>query len=523
MLEDYNPIFGKNVIETLSEGMYDNPLFLFREYVQNSADAIDAAEKCGILKSGEGEIIININGNEREISFVDNGTGITKDNVARMLANVGDSQKDRKLNKGFRGIGRLGGLGYCRKVRFETSSKDENIKTILEWDAKLLHEILADKDVHINASDLIRKITTIKYVPCENSSHFFSVTMIGINDNNSELLNEDEVRRYLSMVAPVPFDYVKFMFKEEISKFLLEKNLPEPQTYNLFLNGNQIFKGYESPLKIDGNKDIEILGVECHPIKSEDRILGWYWFCITSYDGVLPQKCWQRCIRLRKSNIQIGEADCISNHSKRGISLWREERSNNYFIGEVHALDDDLIPNSRRDYFNQDDACRRFEAALTEEFEGLYDLYRYASVLRNKNKTISSANQAEKEFIDKEQSGGFYNNQDRETEKEKLEKLKSQVPAAQKAIDHIRKKSETNPALDKIVKKFDSVMVSTPLSNNKIDLIENKKQGPKKGFIKDKLSRDERRVLRKVFEVIDSLLPEDNAKLIHDAILKKFS
>ena len=64
MLEDYNPIFGKNVIETLSEGMYDNPLFLFREYVQNSADAIDAAEKCGILKSGEGEIIININGNE---------------------------------------------------------------------------------------------------------------------------------------------------------------------------------------------------------------------------------------------------------------------------------------------------------------------------------------------------------------------------------------------------------------------------------------------------------------------------
>ena len=40
---EHNPIFGKNVIETLSEGMYDNPLFLFREYVQNSADAIDSA------------------------------------------------------------------------------------------------------------------------------------------------------------------------------------------------------------------------------------------------------------------------------------------------------------------------------------------------------------------------------------------------------------------------------------------------------------------------------------------------
>lgn len=523
MLEEHNPVFGKNVIETLSEGMYDNPLFLFREYVQNSADAIDEAEKCGILKNGEGEIIININGNDREISFEDNGTGISKDNVARMLANVGDSQKDRKLNKGFRGIGRLGGLGYCKKVRFETFAKHENIKTILEWDANMLHEILADKDAHIHAGDLIKKITTIKYVACDISSHFFKVSMIEINDNNDELLDTDEVRKYLSMVAPVPFDYEKFMFKEEISKFLAENKLPEPQTYNLFLNGDQVYKGYESPLKIEGAKDVEILGVECRTIRLEDIILGWYWFCITSYEGVLPTKCWQRCLRLRKSNIQIGEADCISNHPKRGISLWREERSNNYFIGEVHVLDADLIPNSRRDYFNQDDACRRFEAALAEEFEGLYDLYRYASVLRNRSKAISSANQAEKEFIDKDQTGGFYNNQDRTTEKEKLEKLKSQVPAAQKTIDNIRKKSKTNSALGKLVEKFDSEVKPVSIPSNSTNTLENQSQRKKNGFIKDKLSRDERRVLRKVFEVINSLLPEAQAKLLCDAIVKKFA
>ena len=56
MTLDHDPIFGKNVIETLSEGMYDNPLFLFREYVQNAADAIDAAERDGILKNGAGQI-----------------------------------------------------------------------------------------------------------------------------------------------------------------------------------------------------------------------------------------------------------------------------------------------------------------------------------------------------------------------------------------------------------------------------------------------------------------------------------
>jgi molecular chaperone HtpG len=54
MLKDHEPIFGKNVIETLSEGMYDNPLFLYREYVQNSADAIDAAVEAGVLEMDEG-------------------------------------------------------------------------------------------------------------------------------------------------------------------------------------------------------------------------------------------------------------------------------------------------------------------------------------------------------------------------------------------------------------------------------------------------------------------------------------
>ncbi len=60
MLKEHEPVFGKNVIETLSEGMYDNPLFLFREYIQNSADALDAALSTGIIEPNEGVIIISI-------------------------------------------------------------------------------------------------------------------------------------------------------------------------------------------------------------------------------------------------------------------------------------------------------------------------------------------------------------------------------------------------------------------------------------------------------------------------------
>ena len=65
MLKDHEPIFGKNVIETLSEGMYDNPLFLYREYVQNAADAIDAAVEAGVLEKDDGQIQITIDSNKR--------------------------------------------------------------------------------------------------------------------------------------------------------------------------------------------------------------------------------------------------------------------------------------------------------------------------------------------------------------------------------------------------------------------------------------------------------------------------
>ena len=36
-----SPVIGKYVLENLTVGMYDDPSCVFREYVQNSADAID--------------------------------------------------------------------------------------------------------------------------------------------------------------------------------------------------------------------------------------------------------------------------------------------------------------------------------------------------------------------------------------------------------------------------------------------------------------------------------------------------
>ena len=517
MTLDHDPIFGKNVIETLSEGMYDNPLFLYREYVQNAADAIDAAERDGILKNGAGQIEVMVDKEKRLISFEDNGTGIPKDSVKSMLANIGDSQKDRKIDKGFRGIGRLGGLGYCQKVRFETSFKGEKVKSIFEWDAKNLHEILADPAEKIHAGQLIRRITSTWEEKCEKDIHFFRVLLININPSCDELLDVEEVRRYLSMVAPVPFDYSKFPFVEKIEQFMREEDLPSLSEYRLHLNTEEVRKGYSSPLEIEGSKSIEFLDVVCRTLRDDSgKMVGWLWFGVSLFDGVLSKKCWQRALRLRKANIQIGESDCLAN-PRREQKLWREDRGNNYFLGEVHALDESLIPNSRRDYFNPDNSCRYFEQILKVEFQELHKLYHDASEVRSSFKTIHEAENAQKDFEEKDKIG-FYNQDERNKACEKLEIIQKKRVKAEKKLDKITEEL-TDPNIDykptmHILNKYSEKLKTKPI------VLPPKK--PCKKYTEQNIKQSVRDVLEKVFEVLYKMLPEEEANPIKNEIAKRF-
>ena len=113
---------GKDVIESLTLAMYVEPKFIFREYIQNSADQIDIAHEIGLIASkNDCKIEIQINKSERKITVTDNGTGVPALRVLPVLKNIAQGVKDRSKHKGFRGIGRLGGLAYCDKLIFETS------------------------------------------------------------------------------------------------------------------------------------------------------------------------------------------------------------------------------------------------------------------------------------------------------------------------------------------------------------------------------------------------------------------
>lgn len=98
---------GKDVIESLTLGMYEDCRFIYREYVQNAADQVDKAVADHLLEKGEEAIHIQIDPDERTITVEDNATGIPQHSVMPILRNVAHSTKQRGVDKGFRGIGRL--------------------------------------------------------------------------------------------------------------------------------------------------------------------------------------------------------------------------------------------------------------------------------------------------------------------------------------------------------------------------------------------------------------------------------
>ena len=76
MADIQKTIIGKDVIESLTLGMYEDCRFIYREYVQNAADQVDKAVAEGLMNKGEEHIQIEIDPEERSIIIEDNATGI---------------------------------------------------------------------------------------------------------------------------------------------------------------------------------------------------------------------------------------------------------------------------------------------------------------------------------------------------------------------------------------------------------------------------------------------------------------
>ena len=508
MMQDNSPQIGKDVIESLTLGMYEDSRFIFREYIQNSADQIDKARRSGLLSSNEEEIHILINSDEHSIIIEDNATGIERDKFIPILRNIAHSTKTRGEDKGFRGIGRLGGLGYCSKLRFESSYYGEDCKCVMTWDADLLKRIINDRFTKEEAVDVLRRVTETREYQENADAHYFRVILEGVT--SKELLDADNVREYLSMVAPVDIDS-RFLYRSEIHQFMRDNEL-SLDTYNIYINQEQIYKPYTNYIYEDlngGKKKVDdIIGVEFLLKKDKNGdIIYWGWYSLSQLNGQMKPKNIARGIRLRKENIQIGDEEICT----KFFTKTEDQRFSFYYFGEIHAISKGLIPNSRRDYFSESPECEEFERLIKQDFLDLKELCYNVQRYRSNAKTISKAEELHTKIQQKEKSGGYTSKKEKENLERQYEEYRQKSEQAKKALAAMSQKHlQPDTPLGNILSHMPPV--STTTASNVPEHPNAPTTRPiyrTDSPLYSKFNRAEKKIIRDIYASITSAIPDE--------------
>ena len=340
-------VVGQDVLELLSCGMHIDPMSVYREYIQNAADAVDSARATGMISAEElGRVDIMVDQESRTVRVRDNGCGLPFWDFARQLTAIGGSVKRGTSARGFRGVGRLAGLAYAQELVFRSRGAGEDDVSELKWDCRQIKETLREGPYDASVADLVRRVTTIERTQIDDApDRFFEVEMRGIvRLKNDRLMSSLGISQYLSQVAPVPFA-PGFRFGTEISQALA----PHVDLRGLDIRvgdaDEPIYRPHRGSLSSDGNALLNFDDMAILEIPSTDEgVAAIAWILHHEYSGAIPTAALVKGLRFRVGNIQVGGHALLED-------LFTEPRFNSWTVGEVHVIDSRLVPNGRRDHF----------------------------------------------------------------------------------------------------------------------------------------------------------------------------
>ena len=368
---------GPSILGLVTSGICDDPLAIYREYIQNSVDELSRQD--GV----EGKIEITIDPRQKRVSICDNGSGLTYQECLEDLVPISQSKKCLGRDRGFRGIGRLSGLAFSESVTFLTRARDCDPVTRVVWSKTGL----ADPTSSIQATELGFQdwVSVDTLDDSDYPEHFFKVEIDGVSRHAAGvLLNREAVRGYISEVCPVPLA-PDFPFSEKVREIFSSSQ--SPYSLRITIDGEQqpIQRQYGPAIGSTANNEDHFCEFEEVRVPDIDgsEVAAVGWIAHSSYLGAIPKGEGIRGIRTRLGNIQVGD-ERVFDH------LFEEERFNRWCVGEVHVLDSRIIPNGRRDYFERDPHLRNLENHLAPIFRQITARCRAASSNRNKEKKLMS-------------------------------------------------------------------------------------------------------------------------------------
>lgn len=506
------PKIGAFVLETLTTGMYTNPLDTVREFVQNAADSIFQAEGT-LIPYNAGRIEIQIDPDSRKFVIRDNGIGIPNADVYSRLINIGMSEKNLSTSAGFRGIGRLAGIAYCQTLSFRTSSAGEKVISIIKIDCESLRRsILPGMQRVEELADVMARHSKATEEQSSVDCHFFEVIMEGVNEAAEGFLKWQTLENYLSQVAPVGFDAQRFMFAPKIKAWTEQHGISIP-TITLVIKGpgveREVFKPYKNYYKTQGtrggNYNFDIKDVCFYPESATPDSPFWLWYGKTDLLGTVEDGR-AAGLRLRARNISVGGPERVAELFAETAKT--NSRFNAWYIGEIYILSPGVIPNARRDGFEDVGDWPQIKEKLMPFIKERVEEIRQSSQARNRPtiKIARAAQEMIKEANDRLKRG-FVSPHQRNAI---LDRLVKQETLVKKASD-LRQKSADAVELKKLGHQLEETRKALEQDNTFVA----KKLRPD-------LGRKQRKVISEVLEVLYQALDEANYKKAEAAILSRF-
>lgn len=349
-MEDRKTYVYGHVFESLTAGLYPNKQEILREYVQNAYDAIVAARRRGQDDAN----LIRIQTDSDSLFVHDEGIGMDEEGIEEYRY-FGFSRKVMDENVGFRGIGKLAGLAVAERMVVVTKRAGNSWESIYTCEARQMLEAVRkakQKGINIPLDELIETYSSIEKRSAQEYRHYTSVQLYGIQDKDGYLTHERKVREYVSTVAPVPFDTERFRYANVIED-RLKKYLPRYLPVDIQVNGRPVFKPFNDGLPLEDLRFVEVPG------RNGPRAICWY---LAHREAKQIPEDLPRGLSYRCKGFAVGDENLVRNTifsaGRAGMVYW--------YAGEVHVLDEGLVPSSSRTEFEDSPSRASFYEAARE-------------------------------------------------------------------------------------------------------------------------------------------------------------
>jgi molecular chaperone HtpG len=385
IMVETNHFFGPRILETLTTALYEDPIIIFREYVQNSLDAYNMIlDQNPSNELNDFCVKINFNG-DKVIEIFDNGYGIPENEFLKKMTLIGSSGKHKSLNQiGFRGIGRLSAMPLCKNLKFTNKPMGSEQIYIFCWDGQKFSELL-EQDDESDFESVLDDITSYekKQYDGNENDHFFKVEIIEYKEEINELLNSTDLKDRLSFILPLR--YSPNFSKQEIIRSNYNKYMGQSLdrfSIDVILNKENLYKPYSDDDILES--DIIFWKLQ-YPSKKTDvpgEKIGLLWF---SFNRTIKARNKNEIsgILVRSKNMLMGDryslanavtrskSDYITTHNELTLAL-------KGITGEMLIHSPKLNDNARRDWFRIDEASIELRNIIGSFMKGLHT-YRYAA------------------------------------------------------------------------------------------------------------------------------------------------